>query len=95
MLDSDNKYASTLRDSMTESTLQLTKSSISFHESCETDFKPSGEADAGSVLSEAENHTSSNFSGPSKALLESRSRAVMSRLIVKWGVPLSEDGEPV
>ena len=79
---------------MTDRTWQLTRSSISFQESWETAFKPKGEADAGSAFSDGQNHTSRSFSGPSKALVESRS-AVTSRLIVRCGVPANEDGEPV
>ncbi len=94
-----------------ERTLQLTSSSMSFHTSEGTTFNPAGAEAAGREFEEALNHTSSSFSGPtssqfianqvsplrskpSNALLESRSTAT-SRLIVKCGVPLKEDGDAV
>jgi len=94
MLDSESKYASIVSDSITESTLQLTRSSMSFHTSPDTAFNPAGRADEGKAVADGLNHTSSSFSGPSKTLVDSRPSAA-SLLIVKCGVMPNDEGEPV
>jgi hypothetical protein len=64
MLDSERRYPSTVSDSRTERTLQLTRSSISFQVSAATAFNPLGAQEAGKASSSGANHTSRSFSGP-------------------------------
>ena len=64
MLDSESKYASTCSDSMIERTLQLTRSSISFHISEGTILSPAGAVATGREDEDSLNHTSRSFSGP-------------------------------
>ncbi|KAI6767740.1 hypothetical protein HG530_005749 [Fusarium avenaceum] len=71
---------------------KLTISSMGTQVSAGTAFRPLTGAEGGRVVGLGANQTSRSFSGPSKALVESRSAAT-SWLIVRWGV--ADAGEKV